>query len=67
MLDGQTCITCGDAAVEVRVAELQGPTAIVEADGAFEQVALELVGGVAVGDRLLCHAGVALQKLEAQS
>jgi hydrogenase maturation factor len=47
----------------VRVAELQGPTAVVERDGAFETVALELVEGVEVGDRLLCHAGVALEKL----
>ena len=60
---GEACITCGDVAVEVRVAEIQGPTAIVTRDGAFEQVALELVEGVERGDRLLCHAGVALEKL----
>jgi hydrogenase maturation factor len=47
----------------VTVAELRGPNAIVTLDGAAEQVALELVEGVEVGDRLLCHAGVALEKL----
>jgi hydrogenase maturation factor len=62
-MHGEACITCGDVAVEVRVAEVQGPTAIVEKDGAFEQVATELVEGVERGDRLLCHAGVALEKL----
>jgi D-sedoheptulose 7-phosphate isomerase len=60
---GEACITCGDAAVRVRVVEMQGPTAIVEKDGAFEQIATDLVEHVQVGDELLCHAGVALQKV----
>jgi len=59
----QRCITCGDVAVEVRVTALEGHTAVVERDGVREQVALELCEGVAVGDRLLCHAGVALTRL----
>ena len=63
---GETCITCGDVAVQVRVAEVQGPTAVVEKDGAFEQVAIDLVEGVRVGDRLLCHAGVALERVPEQ-
>ena len=47
----------------MRVAEVQGPTAIIEQDGAFEPVATDLVEAVEVGDRLLCHAGVALERL----
>ena len=58
------CITCGDAAVEVRVVAVAGATALVEREGLREQVAVELVGDVAIGDRLLCHAGVALERLE---
>jgi hydrogenase maturation factor len=61
---GEACITCGDVAVQVRVVELMGPTAVIEKDGAFEQVAIDLVEHVAVGDLLLCHAGVALEKVE---
>ncbi|HEU4979824.1 MAG TPA: SIS domain-containing protein [Solirubrobacterales bacterium] len=63
----EACITCGDVAVEVRVAEVQGPTAIVEREGAFEQVAVDLIEHVQAGDRLLCHAGVALERLSSRS
>ena len=60
----EACITCGDVAVRARVAEVQGPTAVVERDGAFEQVAIDLIEGVRPGDELLCHAGVALEKVD---
>jgi hydrogenase assembly chaperone HypC/HupF len=58
-------VTCGDVAVQARVVELMGPSAVVEKDGAFEQVAIDLVEHVAVGDVLLCHAGVALEHVSA--
>ena len=57
------CITCGDVAVEARVVAVDNGNAVIERDGAREQVAVELVGGVQVGDVVLCHAGVALEKL----
>jgi D-sedoheptulose 7-phosphate isomerase len=57
------CITCGDIAVEARVVALRNGTALIEKDGLREEVAVDLVGDVAVGDLLLCHAGVALEKL----
>ena len=57
------CITCGDVAVEARVVAVEQNTATIEKDGAREQVAVELVGPVAVGDLLLCHAGVALERV----
>ncbi len=59
--DPEACITCGDVAVTARVVEIQGPTAVIEKDGAFEQVAIDLVEGVQRGDMVLCHAGVALE------
>ena len=59
------CITCGDVATAKRVVALHGATATVEGEGASEDVAVELVGPVQVGDVLLCHAGVALEKVEA--
>jgi D-sedoheptulose 7-phosphate isomerase len=57
------CITCGDVAVEARVVAVDEGTATIEKDGAREEVAIDLVEGVEVGDMLLCHAGVALEKV----
>jgi hydrogenase maturation factor len=59
------CITCGDVAVRARVVELRGRSAIVEHGGLREEVAIELVAPVAVGAELLCHAGVALERIGA--
>ena len=36
--------------------------AVIQKDGVREEVAVELVD-VQVGDRVLCHAGVALERL----
>jgi hydrogenase maturation factor len=58
----ETCVTCGDAAVEARIVSVDNGTAWVEKDGVREQVTVELVD-VRVGDTVLCHAGVALEKL----
>ena len=62
---GGHCITCSDEGVEMRVVEVR-PDALAlcaDADGAWREVATELVGAVAAGDRLLVHAGVALASL----
>jgi hydrogenase maturation factor len=56
-------MTCGDVAVEATVIAVEGATATVDANGSREQVAVELVAPVAAGDVLLCHAGIALEKL----
>jgi hydrogenase assembly chaperone HypC/HupF len=61
------CLTCGDVAVAARVVDVRGVTATVEADGRREQVGVELVEPVAPGDLLLCHAGIALEKLDGAS
>lgn len=58
------CITCGDVAVQASVVAVGDGTAVIEKDGLREEVATDLVERVEVGDRLLCHAGVALEKLE---
>jgi D-sedoheptulose 7-phosphate isomerase len=57
------CITCGDVAVQARVVALHNGSATIEKDGAREDVAVDLVDQVSVGDLLLCHAGVALERL----
>ena len=61
-----SCITCGDVAVAARVLAIDGISATVDVDGAREQVDIELVAPVAVGEMVLCHAGIALQRLEGQ-
>ncbi len=61
----EQCLTCGDVAVEARVMALAGAAATVERDGAREEVAVDLLGDdLAVGDVVLCHAGVALERVE---
>ena len=63
---GESCITCGDVALPLTVVSVDGADARCRDDssGAEEVVAVDLVGPVAVGDRLLVHARVALEILE---
>jgi len=60
---GARCITCSDEAVEAEVVALDGVEAIVLVDGVEERVAVDLVPEASRGDVLLCHAGIALQRL----
>jgi D-sedoheptulose 7-phosphate isomerase len=60
------CITCGDVAVQATVVAISGTTATIEKDGAREEVAVDLVDEVRVGDQLLCHAGVALERASSE-
>jgi hydrogenase expression/formation protein HypC len=58
------CITCGDVAVPLTVASVEGSDAVCHDElGREELVALELVGDVHPGVRLLVHAGVAIERL----
>jgi hydrogenase maturation factor len=59
------CITCGDVAVALTVASVDGTDAVCRDElGREELVALELVGEVEPGSRLLVHAGVAIERLD---
>ena len=60
----ESCITCGDTAVPATVAEVREGAAVIELGGARETVATDLLEEVNVGDTVLCHAGVALERLE---
>ena len=59
----EACITCGDVAVEAHVVAVEGGTAVVEHEGAREEVAVDLLEAVGPGDTVLCHAGVALERI----
>ena len=65
MVTPDKCLTCGDVAVEGRVVEVHGDTAVVELDGCREEVGAELVLPIEPGDLLLCHAGIAIRKVDA--
>lgn len=62
--DPDRCITCGDAALAAEVVAVEGTTAVVDVEGRSERVGIELVEPVQPGDVLLCHAGIALERLE---
>lgn len=61
---GPGCITCGDVAVILTVTAVLGSDARCrDPKGREELVATELVGEVAPGDRVLVHAGVAIERV----
>lgn len=61
------CITCGDVAVPLTVVFDGREDARCRDDqGREEVVALELVGPVRRGDRLLVHARVAIARLDSE-
>lgn len=58
------CITCGDVAVVLTVEVTMGADARCRDEiGRQELVATELVGEVRPGDRVLVHAGVAIERV----
>ena len=62
------CITCGDHAVPMRVVRIDLARSLAlceDEDGQRESVEIALVEPVRDGDRLLVHAGTALQVLDA--
>ncbi len=68
MTDGaRRCLTCGDLAVPMRVAALEGRDSelavCVSGDGARCTVDIGLVPDVSPGESILVHAGAALTRL----
>jgi hydrogenase assembly chaperone HypC/HupF len=64
--DHDVCITCGDHAVPMRVVRIDVVRSLAlceDEEGARESVEIALVEPVRDGDRLLVHAGTALQVL----
>ncbi len=63
---GDTCITCSDAAVEVRVVRLLADgLAVVDTGQGEEEVSVALVAAAA-GDTILVHAGEAIAVVDAR-
>ena len=57
------CIACSDEAVEAAVIAVEGLDAVVLVAAVEERVAIDLVPEAALGDVLLCHAGIALERV----
>ena len=51
-------------AVPMKVIEMEGPVARVEEAGVSREVRVDLVEGVKVGDYVIVHAGIAIERLE---
>ena len=62
-LDRERCLTCGDVAVAARVVEVEGLEAVVAVGAETERVGIDLVPDARPDDLLLCHAGIALERL----
>ena len=51
-------------AVPMKVTEIEGPIAQVEQGGVRRQARVDLVEGIEVGDYVIIHAGVAIDRLD---
>ena len=63
------CITCSDEGVEMRALEVDAASGLaicLDGEGSPSEVDLGIVTGVAPGDSVLVHAGVALTRLESE-
>jgi len=51
-------------AVPMRVIEIEGPIAQVEEGGVRRAARVDLIDGVKLGDYVIVHAGIAIERLE---
>ena len=65
--DPHECITCSDQLLRLVVESVDdtGMLAGGTIDGEPAEIGIELIDGVRPGDILLCHGGVALQRVDA--
>jgi len=60
----EVCITCSDQLLAMVVTGVDADSGIARGtiDGSTVEVGIDLLDGVTVGEVLLCHGGVALQR-----
>ncbi len=64
------CITCADEGIEMRALKVDagsGLAVCVDPAGSTSEVDLGIVTGVAPGDAVLVHAGVAIARVESEA
>ncbi len=66
-VEPERCLTCSDEAVAAHVRSVHGLEAVIAVGEETERVALDLVPDARPGDLLLCHAGIALERLEPET
>lgn len=61
----EVCITCSDQMLRLVVASVDDDLMIARGtiDGEPAEIGVELIDGVHPGDILMCHGGVALQRV----
>jgi hydrogenase expression/formation protein HypC len=61
VVDRNSCVTCDDVAVSMRVLEISGATAtVIDPVGRTTEVAIDFVPQAQPGDKILVHVGVAI-------
>ena len=62
----EVCITCSDQLLSMVVTGVDASSGLARGviDGEAAEVGIDLLDGVTVGEVLLCHGGVALQRGE---
>jgi len=50
-------------AIPMRVVEIRGNTARVEQEGVSREARIDFLGGIKVGDFVLVHAGIAIERV----
>jgi len=65
-IDDPHCITCSDEALPARVLQIDEHLGLaqVEVEGQITEIDVSLIDGVEVGQTLLVHGGVALERLD---
>ena len=58
------CVTCGDVAVQGSVVAVEGSRGLVRTAQGEEEVDLSLVDPVRPGELVLCHGGVAIERVK---
>ena len=53
-------------AVPMKVVEIKGNTAIVEQEGVSREARIDFIQGIEVGDYVLIHAGIAIERVRTE-
>jgi len=50
-------------AIPMKVVEIEGSTAVVEQEGVSRKARIDFLDGVQIGDYVLVHAGIAIERV----
>ena len=64
LLAGEVVSVC--LAIPMKITQIDGVTAVVDAGGVTRKARVDLLGDVVVGNYVLVHAGLAIAKVDAE-